>query len=411
MIFPAVIIPVVTCLLSLSIQSVTKMSSLDLDTMKLLLAEQSQNLLSELKAQVKDEVAAQLGPHATRLDTLHDDQVLLKKQLKELTENLLLKANPVNPAPSPPPPAAAPLTDLPLLPPLGPSTLSMEDISSIERECTLNFAPITSDDLDRMKHNQTEEVSTTELLSRTLHDFLDANMNIPHSTIAKMEIKTITHAQEIDFQTVTVEFANMCPVNTIFRYVKNLAPEQKVFISIPTPLEPRYNVLHNHAYQLRNGQPKYRTVIKFIGNDLALYAKKLSEKNWQIVTTQPNPTPLVSQDKTLKRPRDEENDSPDDDPLKKTKKAVIIDETLSDQNKEAEPADADTKSVTKQNASGIPKPSFSTVPCHSKPAISPHQTVAGGFWPSVAFISPAAGQKTKLQVQSLSMTQLTAAAI
>jgi hypothetical protein len=228
-----------------------------------------------------------------------------------------------------------------------------------------------------------------------LHDFLDANMNIPHPTIAKMEIKSITHAQEIDFKTVTVEFANMCPVNTIFRYVKNLAPEQQVFISIPTPLEPRYNVLHNHAYQLRNGQPMYRTVIKFIGNDLALYAKKLSEKNWQIVTTQPNPTPLVSQEKSPKRPKDEENDPPDNDPLKKTKTTVLIDETLSDQNK---PTDANTKSVNNQNASGIPKPSFSTVPCHSKPVISPHQTVAGGIWPSVAFRSPNAAQKTKLNL-------------
>jgi hypothetical protein len=138
--------------------------------------ETAQNLLSELKTQVNDDVAAQLGPHATRLDTLHDDQVLLKKQLKELTENLLLKANPF---PSPPPPAAAPLTDLPLLQPPGPISLSMEDINSIERaKCTHNFAPITSDDLDRMKHNQTEEVSTTELLSRTRRVSSMSNSNL-----------------------------------------------------------------------------------------------------------------------------------------------------------------------------------------------------------------------------------------
>ena len=47
--------------------------------------------------------------------------------------------------------------------------------------------------------------------------------------------KNIFHNPEIDFQTVTVEFTNMHPVNTVFKYVKNLAPEQKVYIFIPDP--------------------------------------------------------------------------------------------------------------------------------------------------------------------------------
>ena len=70
----------------------TSMSELNLDTMRLLFAEQSKTLISELKAQVISEVAEQLVPHAARLDLLHDDQILLKKQISELSS--IFQSNP-----------------------------------------------------------------------------------------------------------------------------------------------------------------------------------------------------------------------------------------------------------------------------------------------------------------------------
>jgi hypothetical protein len=113
------------------------------------------------------------------------------------------------------------------------------------------------------------------------------NMNIPTSIISRMQIKNISHNPEIDFQTVTVEFTNLHPVNTIFKYVKNLAPEQKVSIYIPDILAPKNENLKNHSYQLRNGPIKYKTVIKYVGNDIALYARKTGDRPWNLVTSPP----------------------------------------------------------------------------------------------------------------------------
>ena len=71
------------------------MSALSVEVMKQLLADQSRTILSEIKTHVQAEVSAQLGPHAARVDQLHNDQVLIKKQLSDITA--ILK----NPAPSP----------------------------------------------------------------------------------------------------------------------------------------------------------------------------------------------------------------------------------------------------------------------------------------------------------------------
>ena len=228
------------------------MSGLDLNTMKLLLAEQSKTLISELKAQVITEVAEQLLPHTTRLDLLHDDQALLKKQISELSDKIL-KPSPIQ-VPAQPPPAPTTcipsISSVPVPSPLytvnSPSPADIASIESAKR--TLEFSPITREDLERMKNNETEDVTIELLLERAFHDFLDTFMNIPTSTISRMKIKSIYHSQEVEFQKVTVEFDNICPVNTIFKYVKNLAPGQKVSIFIPEVLSARNDELQNLSF-------------------------------------------------------------------------------------------------------------------------------------------------------------------
>lgn len=228
----------------------------------------------------------------------------------------------------------------------------------------------------RMKSNENEDVSIEELLKRAFNEFLDVNMNIPTSTISRMNIKNISHNQEIEFQTVTVEFINICPVNTIFKYVKNLAPEQKVSINIPEILEPKHDELKNWSYHLRNSEPRHKTVVKYLGHDIALYAKKTGSRNWSLITSPPQIQTQVYQ----KRPRDEESDSVDKDISKKPKNdsndtLKPSDNELGDHcvKSDAEDTHADEK------ASGIPKPTFKPVPCYSKPQPSPRHTPHGGF--------------------------------
>ena len=65
-----------------------RMSGLNIEVMKQLLADQAKTLLSEVKEQVKVEVTHQLEPHISRLTQLHDEQVLLRKQLSDLSGHL-----------------------------------------------------------------------------------------------------------------------------------------------------------------------------------------------------------------------------------------------------------------------------------------------------------------------------------
>ena len=64
------------------------MCGVDLPTMKQLLADQRRDLINDMKEQIVSEVATQLAPHVARLDQLQDDQILLKKQLSAIYNQL-----------------------------------------------------------------------------------------------------------------------------------------------------------------------------------------------------------------------------------------------------------------------------------------------------------------------------------
>ena len=170
------------------------MSGVDYETMKQLLDDQSRTILSEIKSHVKAEVTAQLGPHVSRVDQLYDDQAQIRKQLSDITT--LLK----NPTPSsevPTPATTAPSSPFPSdhqhLQHL--SNHDIENITSARHK--LHFSPISTDDLERLKNNPSEDVSLDELLNRALHEYLEVNMGIPTTTIVRMDIKQINHGQEI----------------------------------------------------------------------------------------------------------------------------------------------------------------------------------------------------------------------
>ena len=281
------------------------MCGVDVATMKQLLAEQRRDLISDMKEQIVSEVATQLAPHAARLDKLQKDQTLLNNQLRDICHKLKLSNVPTSraqsnsqpscpsPAPSGPASQGAPHHPSPALP----KCFSTTHVSEIESaKCTLNFSPITRDDLNRVKRNESEDVPLAELLNRAVHEFLELKMKIPPSTISKMMINKIWASQDLEFQQISVEFSSICPVNTIFRFVKNLAPHQRVSIFIPPALQPHYEELKNIAYHLRNSEPRHKTVIKYYGYNLALYSKVPGDRNWRHV-----PTPLAASPHSIPR--------------------------------------------------------------------------------------------------------------
>ena len=94
------------------------MCGVDLTTMQQLLADQRRDLITDIKEQIASEVATQLASHTARLDQMQHDQIMLRKQLSDissqLNHNLTLSSSDhgnIQPSPSPcPGPAPGDLT-------------------------------------------------------------------------------------------------------------------------------------------------------------------------------------------------------------------------------------------------------------------------------------------------------------
>ena len=121
----------------------------------------------------------------------------------------------------------------------------------------------------------------------TLHSFLINSMVISPTTVSKMVISKNWQHEVTYLNMISVEFSNMRSVSTIFKHVKNLLPGQKVSIFIPPVLDARYEELKTQSFHLRNGRMRNQTVIKYSGNNLALYTRLANITDWQLVTPAP----------------------------------------------------------------------------------------------------------------------------
>ena len=138
-------------------------------------------------------------------------------------------------------------------------------------------------------------------MKRTLYAFLVRTMGIPPVTVSKMEISKIWLHEETNFGRISVEFLTLRSVRTIFKYVRNLSPGQKVKIFIPPVLAVKHEQLKSQAFHLRNGETRCKTVIKFSGNDLALYTRMTNTTSWQLVH-QDHPTHAQPETSSLEPP-------------------------------------------------------------------------------------------------------------
>ena len=268
-------------------QHLASMSELNQEIMKQLLADQARSLLSEMKDLVKIEVANQMATHVNQLAQLHDEQILLRKQINDLTSQLSVN----QPAPPPWPNSTPPLPTIPSAHTLAPTpTPDMSHLNIIEAaKHTLIFQPFSEDSFSRMKADMSENVSNKALLTRALHEFLKTNMAMPLPIISQMTPCSILYQHGINSGQVSVKFPTLKQVKTVFKYVKNLSPGQKVSPLIPPVLSAKYDRLQAQAYHIRNGKLRHKTVIKYHGTTLALYAKPSNSDCWQLVPEQSNP--------------------------------------------------------------------------------------------------------------------------
>ena len=109
------------------------------------------------------------------------------------------------------------------------------------------------------------------------------NMAMPLPIISQIVPCNILYQHGFNSGQLTVEFPSLKHVQTIFKYVKNLSPGQKVSPLIPPVLSAKYDDLQARAYHIRNGKIRHKTVIKYHGTTLALYAKPSNSGCWQLV--------------------------------------------------------------------------------------------------------------------------------
>ena len=166
--------------------------------------------------------------------------------------------------------------------------MTLHDIETAK--CTLSFYPISSSDIAVVRRNMTRNTPTEIVLKMAFHKFLNINMAIPPPIIQSLDIMNIKHKH--DQVGITVQFCNVKNVKTIFRYVKNLSCGLKVSPVIPAFLSEQYDRLQTQAYYLRNGLTRHQTVIKFLGNTLALYARAGHDCAWQLVPDEPDDPPV-----------------------------------------------------------------------------------------------------------------------
>ena len=276
-------------------QQQAEMSELNLEIMRQLLAEQARSLLSELRNQVKIEVTNQLEVHTTKLVQLEEEQELLRKHLNDISTQLafLVPVPPAGPTNVPPVSVVSPTPTTAQIPtPTSttmPATIDQHNLKVIESaKRTLIFSPIPHADLIRTKGNVNDKATPEVALEEAFREFIAVNVDIPTHVNLKMATSSILYQQEIDPDKISVEFSDIESVKTIFRYVKNLSPGQKVSNFIPTVLNDKYMCLQSQAYQIRNGNIRHKTVIKYHGNTLALYAKPMNIGSWQLVSDKPH---------------------------------------------------------------------------------------------------------------------------
>ena len=152
---------------------------------------------------------------------------------------------------------------------------------------TLTFYPVT---LELSKLTSPDKETHDTMLCSALHFFLSNNRAMPSPDIPSTQGCDISPHPDSD--RIRVTFPTVEEVKTIFRYVRNLSPGQKVSLHVPPSLANSYSDLKNRAYNLRHGETPKKTVIRYCGDSLALFAKQPGESKWVHVITGPTGSEL-----------------------------------------------------------------------------------------------------------------------
>jgi intergrase/recombinase len=237
---------------------------------------------------VRREISAALAPMDEKQKKLEDDQNIIsleqasmKDQLaliqKQLTDLLANRFQPTNPPAQVLPPSNQASAAEAL------EALDEEEVSSklvSEAMRIVGFSPITRKDLEWLKTEHSIE-NDREAMLYAIKEFLDCEMKVPVHIIRQLNIvRVFAPAHQIDFNKLYAEFGDIQSANLVFSYARNLKPGMSVFLYIPHQFYRRFKDIDTEAYNLRNGEEKWKTKIKFGTSDLILLKKPKTGGSW-----------------------------------------------------------------------------------------------------------------------------------
>ena len=234
---------------------------------------------------VRREISAALAPMDEKQKKLEDDQHIIsleqasmkdqlasiQKQLTDLHSNRLQPTNPPAQVLLPSNQASGLNTAQALEAP------DEEEVSSklvSEAMRIVGFSPITRKDLEWLKND-------CHAMLYAIKEFLDCEMKVPVHIIRQLDIvRVFAPAHQVDFNKLYAEFGDIQSANLVFSYARNLKPGMSVFLYIPHQFYRRFKDIDTEAYNLRNGEEKWKTKIKFGTADLILLKKPKLGGSW-----------------------------------------------------------------------------------------------------------------------------------
>ena len=235
--------------------------------------EGSRDLLLLMDAAIKKAVSEAIKPLEDEIRKLKTVINNIQPATKSLMSDLFKKNT------LPPPPQTKP----------NQPTIS-SDIQLARR--TLGFNPITTSHINNHYNPNNNHLSTSEQFqlagTRALEDFMDRDMHMPHSTIARLRTKRVFHPQSgSGSNTFYVEYESENDVAAIKRYAHNLTGQNpgdpKITMYVPKSLQKQHSELQQAAFTARRLTPKMSTKI-WLGDTMELRIKKAGNNQpWHMV--------------------------------------------------------------------------------------------------------------------------------
>ena len=232
----------------------------------------------ELLPQIKEEVKIQLKPIVEKQEKLESSHEVLQSNLQSLTDTVSAMKESISDNNM-----ATPET-------------GVQDVINNSRR-RIVIGPITRE----FCTNYPKEEDGLENLDfiRASLAYLQTNMKIPLEAMNKLRIVSASPLLPRsgimeEFDMMSIEFATVKMCEDLKPFARNLPPECRLNIHISPVFREQFRALSEMAYNLRHGEPKHKTTIKYTSSGLVLQKRQSNVDRWCQVETNHLPGPDIA---------------------------------------------------------------------------------------------------------------------